>query len=394
MKRPWLPVLMAAAWSGALAPASPPGDVYYQATYEDGRVADLSAVPAGCEGIRGVVRIVLPAGQARGAVVLSTHPPNFARIPSAADHLALQWNGQAWEAPAPRDDRRWDRRPAAPPEQVQEIKDLLEAQRRRLERTRREPAAPDVSAQLRHIELLEISVRQLENLLATLEGASTQPATGPAGNPLLEQPPTGTLGMDLPPQRPPGAAPQNPPERVGQPPAESPSPPPPVVGASCPVDQVASPAHRVQVWPLPPGQGRRTIVVAMAHPEAGYGGAFYYVAYADADQDGLPDTLIARSDLAAADRPGGWTSWSFTTDEPAVFVGNAWAADQPSAYMAPTREGAWLGPEEVYVSGIFGGPPCRRWEYLPFITNLRVRIVDQNPDPPSGAHGVRMIRTP
>ena len=133
----------------------------------------------------------------------------------------------------------------------------------------------------------------------------------------------------------------------------------------------------------------------MAHPEAGWNGAFYYVAYADADQDGLPDTLIARSDLASADQAGGWTSWSFTTDQPAVFVGNAFVADQPSAYAAPAGgPGAWNGPDEVYVSGVLGGPPCERWGYQPYITNLRIRIEDPNPDPPSPAQGVRMITGP
>ena len=135
----------------------------------------------------------------------------------------------------------------------------------------------------------------------------------------------------------------------------------------------------------------------------------------------------------------GWTQWSFDTDQAVVFVGNAWAAEQPSAYLAPPpppagdappgsegtprgpeggqigpqgvqigtqggwvgTRGGWIGPQEVYVSSLFGGPPCRRLGrdghdsvYLPFITNLRVRIVDQDPDQPSGAQGVKIIRLP
>lgn len=375
--------LLAMSLATVTTSAQPPtsatqSSVYYQVSYDNGNIADLPTVPAGCEGIRTVTRIV--AAKPARTTVMGTGVSGASA--AASNQTPLQWDGKAWSAPGP-DRPSTAVTPAVRSEQVEQIKQLLDAQRRRLERKRQQQPAEQTSAQLHRIELLEKSVAQLENLLATLEGS---PAASPAEvNPLLSAPSSGTLST------------------APQPPATAPS----ASAAPAPQPRVVAPAHRVQVWPLQPGQGQRTISVAMPHAEAGYYGAFYYVAYADTDDDGVPDTLIGRSDLAQADEPGSWSQWSFSTDEPNVFVGNAWAADQPSAYgydgpeaippdqpgrtpnvpslqpyslgtgapaapntlgMGPGEPGLELGGtsspviDEVYVTGIYGGPPDQRWD--------------------------------
>jgi hypothetical protein len=92
--------------------------------------------------------------------------------------------------------------------------------------------------------------------------------------------------------------------------------------------------NRTLVWHVPAGagvaaiQGRKfTYTVQMAHQRGGQAGAFFYVAYADTNGDGNPDRFIARSPVAQAAKAGGWTSWSFASDEHVVFVGVAWIGE-------------------------------------------------------------------
>ncbi|MGB2823963.1 MAG: hypothetical protein WBF17_23490, partial [Phycisphaerae bacterium] len=133
--------------------------------------------------------------------------------------------------------------------------------------------------------------------------------------------------------------------------------------------------HRVQVWKVPPDRGERTYAVSMAHPEAGAAGGFYYVAYADTNDDGRADRLIARSPLARADRAGQWTQWRFRTGDERVFVGKAWDRDDTVHYHAEAVriEGNWRAlSAEAYVSDDAWGMPIRRWG--PCIGNIRVWV--------------------
>lgn len=144
--------------------------------------------------------------------------------------------------------------------------------------------------------------------------------------------------------------------------------------------------HRVQVWKLPAGTGERTYRITMEHAEAGTFGEFYYVAYADTDGDGLPDKLVAQSPVAVAELPGQWTSWTFGTSEGTVFVGNAWRNEDACVYYrrADAAEKNWSGlSSEVYVSGFFGG--CPKQKFRAYLTNIRVRIEEPNPDASSGS---------
>ena len=162
------------------------------------------------------------------------------------------------------------------------------------------------------------------------------------------------------------------------------------------IEHATVPDHRMQIWKLPRGSGRRTYRIAMAHAEAGPFGAFNYVAYCDADADGSPDRLIARSPLAEAETSGGWTSWTFSTSEADVFVGNSWPRADTVLYCAKAAEqtGNWrMLPREMYISGSFGPVQIGTHRFRPYVTNLRVSTVNPHdvPDRPSRSIGSRYI---
>jgi hypothetical protein len=153
------------------------------------------------------------------------------------------------------------------------------------------------------------------------------------------------------------------------------------------VAPLATPAvcpHRVQIWQTPQAQGQRTVRVSMAHTEAGEAGAFRYVAYADTDGDGNPDKLLAVSPPAVAQKPGEWTDWSFPTEQPRVFVGNAWENADTPVYCAPAREGEgrdnWRTlSTDVWFSGALG-PRFGGARWGPCLSNIRVHVERPNPD--------------
>ncbi|MCP4377257.1 MAG: hypothetical protein GY794_13910 [bacterium] len=145
-------------------------------------------------------------------------------------------------------------------------------------------------------------------------------------------------------------------------------------GIAKPIDEIRILPNRVRVWATPEKTQRRTYHVSMAHAEAGTFGAFYYVAYADTSGDGLPDTQIARSPLAEANKPRQWTSWSFITEEKRVFVGHAWSCEDTAIYCRRARGAEWKNlSREVYIAPILGMLP-RRTDG-PRITNCRVYSV-------------------
>lgn len=122
--------------------------------------------------------------------------------------------------------------------------------------------------------------------------------------------------------------------RSGASPDASPPPPappaPPAPGASPPglltggVYQ-AKGDYCLWVWGVKPEKkAGDKVTVEIAHPVAGEKGAFQVVAAADTNGDGKPDREIARSKILSAEQPRAYSSFTFTTPEKAIFVGNAW----------------------------------------------------------------------
>jgi len=355
-------------------------EVYYQVTYANGSVRDLNEVPRERAGIRRVVRVSRHEDSFRSYEMLATGPVALA-VHGAGRTVKteLRWNGRAWTTrPRPR-----SKAPAAGATQMSAVMDaertrvaqILAGLRERLkdcdhavaEAQRKLAAAKGADGEkpateglakateqrkvvLEAIRLYELQLKALSNSHGVPEG-ELKATDAPTGN-------ENTLGL-----------------------------------TAC-IRKARTLPHRVQVWKLPAARGKRTISTAMAHAEAGRGGAFHYVAYADTDGDGLPDRLIARSPLAIAAAPGSWTNWRFTTDEPIVFVGNAWTNPDTSIYFArppqpfPRNRRRGLS-NDVYVSGFFGGLPRRRGGYRPYLTNIRVNV--SNPFGPVESPRSRII---
>ncbi len=147
------------------------------------------------------------------------------------------------------------------------------------------------------------------------------------------------------------------------------------LGIVQPTEKIGMLPHRVQVWKTPESISTRTINITMAHPEAGTFGSFYYVAYADTTGDGKPDTMIGRSPLAQATKPGGWTSWRFKTQLPRVYVGNCWPHANTSVYYETFTKTNWRKMDSrVYTSAAFGHIPDTIT--TGYLSNFRVRIME------------------
>ena len=364
-----------AAPSAALA-GGKGGIVYYQVSYKDGGIRDLSDPPKTDKGIDRVVRISRFESGTTGYEILSTGPRPLTLVATGRTiRTQLVWNGKAWVAPdRPAKSRKT--KAAAPPRKssqdavAQEIKrlqqilnnlrgrlkdcDHIVAQGRRdLKKTKdaKQAAAIDKRIALgeRDRELCLEAVKLYETQLAALktvikEGHLAKPA--------------GKIRV---------------------------SPRCPLADGAGVRKLVAGKRvlpHRTQVWKLPPGKGERTYEISISHPEAGRLGAFHYVAYADTDGSGKPDKLLACSPLAVAQTPGGWSCWKFTTTHPVVFIGQTWARADTTVSCRRTDDVSanWKGlSREIYVSGFFGGMPTTR-QFWPYLSNVRVRIPLPNPD--------------
>jgi len=347
-------LLAAPAVALLAAPAAPcPADegrtVYYQVTYADGSTRDLYAVPAGNEGIRRVLRITRIEQGAAGYEILATGPQPLTLVNRGQTYRTdLAWNGKAWVAPG--EEPAATSRPAAGGEAQEKLAgaraELVELAARLMEKAqsladqeakRRASAKPPEAGTL---EALATARKELLSAAAAVLAAAR--SLSPRAVRADEPPASGTVAPAA------GAAPDG------------------AAGIVTPTTQVAALPHRARVWKLPAADGRRTVHVSIAHPEAGAMGAFHYVAYADTDGDGRPDRLIARSPRASAEAPGAWTQWSFTTDQRDVFVGSAWSRPETSHYQveAVRVEGGWrrcwrgLSPD-AYVGDETWGIPNR-----------------------------------
>ena len=347
--------------------------VYYQVVTDDNRIRDTAEVPRTREGVRSVLRISRIEGAYPGHIIHTVNAAGFGLVQTGRTaRTQLRWDGQAWVAPAgaAAEANAAATRPAGNAGEqdqarqqaakllvgeIQAAKDALAvAEKAVLAAAEMLTAAKGTDNQAPAMLLLEQAQKargralrelvQLEGMLAEVDAPATAPARE-SGQALPGEIDPDDEGM---------------------------------LGVARPVQTRRVLPYRSHVWLLPRDRGRREYSVSMAHPEAGYYGAFHYVAYADTTGDGQPDTLIARSPLAVAQHPGQWTQWHFTTDRPGdVFVGSAWPYVQAAPYYdggdPAEAAGNWNGlGTVVYVSGSPHGGPFRRWD-RPYTTNLRVR---------------------
>ncbi len=369
-----LVAMLAGTWAPAVAQVA--GTIYYQVTYESGKVADRAALPKTNKDIRRVVRITRMNDGDRGVRAISTETPTFVSTGGRTYRHEMTWNGKGWELHEVLKEAASKADPNATAEKAPSLEDILAEEAAELKKrithyrkqvqareqtvasaedtlaaAKSEDARTDASAALKAaMRRRDQAARMLKlntQMLATLTGRQTR---------LGE--PTGKVGsVDGPPKL-------N--RTFGG-------------GIAEPVESEHILPHRVQVWEVPRrGKARKDgklgYQVSMAHPQPGRLGEFYYVAYADEDDDGRPDRLIAHSPAARATTAGGWTSWSFRTHHQRVFVGNAWHGGKTAMYSEKFAEGKnWVGlGGKPWVSDVFGATPMHQtW---PFLANLRVEV--------------------
>jgi len=334
--------------------------VYYQVTHADGSVRDVSAVPRTNKGIRRVLRITrLEQGQ-KGYDILSTGRQTITHVNRGQTYKTdLIWTGRAWVEPSARSGAIVVRTtqspttmPAAGRAELTRVRAELIALAGKLLDCHEKLTAAEESLKQREAGSAAATVAQARKDIQACLTAVTDSARR------LRSP-----------------------ARPGRPPAEATGRVEPAAGGGRgegggigePIRQTATLPHRVQVWKLPAGEGRRTYRVSMAHAEANAAGAMHYVAYADTDGDGRPDELIARSPRAVAKEAGGWTQWQFTTDRRDVFVGATWPRCESVRYHTKKIhvDDNWRGLSgQTHVSVDAWGVPLSRWG--PSYGNIRV----------------------
>jgi hypothetical protein len=359
-------ILLPALSPPAGAGPDPSALVYYQVTGADGEVRDQFSPPTTNVKIVSVVRISRYDSPSRQGTLTSTESGVTRYNAPKLVRADMQWDGNAWVVPAPAGSAK-DRQD---PEAAVARAILTEARR--------------INAELRQararLASLQVDLQDAEVLAAQVRGSQAEPAAQrqlertrtrhqQAGRQVkqLQAALEALIGADGGLDEPTG--------RTGLGALDGRG----LAGIARPIDQTRILPHRVQVWPLARASGRRSLRVSMAHPEAGPGGAFCYVAYADTDGDGKPDTRIGRSKMVSVSQAGAWSWWDLETDAEAVFVGNAWPGAQTPVYCRKLTEadrpGNWTGlGSEVWVSGFFGADPDRK--FWPYLSNIRVRRID------------------
>ncbi|MFP4054632.1 MAG: hypothetical protein ACLFV7_12295 [Phycisphaerae bacterium] len=369
-----LVAMLLGTWAPALAQVA--GTIYYQVTYENGKVRDIATLPKTNEDIRRVVRITRVNDGDRGVRAISTETPTFVSTGGRTYRHEMTWNGEGWvlhdvlkEATKKADPNaatgktptledilaeeaaELRKRIAHYRKQVQLREEAVAAAEDRLAEARsddqRSEASTALNAAMRRRDQAVRMLKLNTQMLASLTGRQTR-----LGNPTGKvETPDGAPKLD---------------RKTGG-------------GVAEPVESEHILPHRVQVWEVTqkrkPRQGQKLgYKVSMAHPQPGRLGEFYYVAYVDEDDDGRPDRLIAHSPAARAAKAGGWTNWSFRTHHERVFVGNAWHRGQTAMYSRKFAEGKnWVGlGGRPWVSDVFGATPMHQtW---PFLANLRVEV--------------------
>ncbi len=121
------------------------------------------------------------------------------------------------------------------------------------------------------------------------------------------------------------------------------------------------------VWEvIPPPEEGTVVVVEMAHARAGEEGAFRFVVYADTEEDGIPDRLVAESTPLQAERPDQWSRWEFTAPGGRIFVGSRWQLGAWVFHGFPPWPEEGLGETMFYSRGGVPRSRARR------ISNLRL----------------------
>ena len=346
--------------------------VYYQVTYVDGFSEDLTSPPATNIQIASVVRVIQTQVPGRRVRVLSTGPVPVSNLNRTSTvETQLRWDGENWTGPdsaaspagrggVPAESDRTVLRKILQRELHLHIQKVARLARKLAEAERSFVAATDQAQR-------ELAQKQLDTAKAAYQKARQHLTHFNSVMALL-----GKYDSSL--AKPKGKI---------RPHNEEPFGKGDYLSTGGVISQGRVVPHRTQVWPLPVAAGNKQYTVSLAHPEAGSFGAFYYVAYADTNDDGKPDELIGRSPLAVATQAGEFTSWTFTTAHPRVYVGNGWTDKDTSVFFDANLPTSLLMDElggDAWIADVIGGPLRRHGYGYPYYTNLKILVENQNPD--------------
>lgn len=341
--------------------------VYYQVTYDDGTVRDQAQLPPDDTGIKTVLRIARYESELPSYETVTTgNQPVEVLNPGRTIKTTLLWTGRDWQ-------------PAILPRGAENSADCNGLDVRAVA-----SLLGKLTAAMTELQSATDSLRQAETVL----GQSADPQQRQGALLKLQQAreahsrlQTALLAMQ---------------SRLGEVLAGGGSDTKPMgqvkllagltgpdgQGVVNPIAEGGPAAHRVQLWPVDLPEGEQLVRVSMAHAAAGPDGAFMYVAYADTDKDGRPDTLLAHSPKAHAPSVGGWSQWAFRSDLPRVYVGNTWGDGVRIYRAAPTPEQLrhnWSTlSTDVWFSGFLGEDFVPGVQ--PYLSNLRVHVEEPNPD--------------
>lgn len=145
------------------------------------------------------------------------------------------------------------------------------------------------------------------------------------------------------------------------------------------VTSILDTGHQVQVWKiLPPYNKQGRYKVSIKHALKGEKGAFYFIAFTDSNNDGIPDKEIGRSNKKVSTKDGMWSEWEFDVNSDSIFVGNCWNHKDEQVYYEMKKDpSGYQGlSKRVYYSRKFNGIPKRK-AGPPRLTNIKVSLLKE-----------------
>lgn len=142
------------------------------------------------------------------------------------------------------------------------------------------------------------------------------------------------------------------------------------------VERISDTGHNLQIWEVLPEYTKEgTYEISIKHAVAGDKGSFFITAWADTNNDGIPDVEIGRSALKTAISDGEWSSWTFNSNYPRIFVGNTWnKSDENVYYQSGGSIDGYTGlSNKVFYARSFNGIPSQSTS--PRFTNIRVKFI-------------------
>ncbi|MBN1253198.1 MAG: hypothetical protein JXA16_13755, partial [Bacteroidales bacterium] len=142
------------------------------------------------------------------------------------------------------------------------------------------------------------------------------------------------------------------------------------------ISNIENAGHQVQLWQiLPEFTKKAEYEISIKHAAEGEKGSFYIIAWADTNNDGIPDKEIGRSNLFTAKNAGDWSSWAFKSEYDKIFVGNTWKqSDDRIYYQSGGNLKGYKGlSNKLFYSREFNGKPTQSTS--PRYTNVKIKIL-------------------